>query len=43
MREIMKAVKDNYGTDNCLQLKKNGVSCDEIIDYIDALLENVAK
>ncbi|WP_027308442.1 C-GCAxxG-C-C family (seleno)protein [Caloramator sp. ALD01] len=43
MREIMKNVKESYGTDNCIQLKKNGVSCDEIIDYIDNLLENVLK
>lgn len=39
----MKNVKESYGTDNCIQLKKNGVSCDEIIDYIDNLLENVVK
>ncbi|CDF58591.1 C-GCAxxG-C-C family (seleno)protein [Thermobrachium celere] len=43
MKEIMKAVKENYNTDNCLVLKRNGVSCDEIINFVDDLLNEVNK
>ncbi|WP_070110235.1 C-GCAxxG-C-C family (seleno)protein [Clostridium acetireducens] len=31
--EIMKSVKEKYGTYNCRDLKKKGVSCEEIIDF----------
>ncbi|MCY6370016.1 C-GCAxxG-C-C family (seleno)protein [Clostridium ganghwense] len=32
-REIMNRIKEDYGTFNCKELKKKGVSCQEIIEY----------
>ena len=32
-KEIMNKVKEKYGTFECLELKKKGVSCNEIIEY----------
>lgn len=32
-KEIMDKVREKYGTFQCIELKKNGVSCDEIIEY----------
>ncbi|KYH34199.1 putative redox-active protein [Clostridium tepidiprofundi DSM 19306] len=41
-REIMSRVKEEYGTYECLELKKKGVSCSEIIKYTyDVLQEYV--
>jgi C_GCAxxG_C_C family probable redox protein len=33
VKELMINVKEKYGTELCRDLKKNGVSCAEIIDY----------
>ncbi|MGH4125408.1 MAG: C-GCAxxG-C-C family (seleno)protein [Clostridium sp.] len=39
---IMNKVKEKYGTFECLELKKKGVSCNEIIEYTyNALREYV--
>lgn len=38
-REIMGKIKENYGTFSCIELKKNGVSCDEIIEYSYEILK----
>lgn len=32
-KELMNKVKEKYGTFECLELKKKGVSCGEIIEY----------
>lgn len=32
-KEVINKVKEKYGTIECAQLKKNKVSCDEIIDF----------
>ncbi|MBU3216551.1 C-GCAxxG-C-C family protein [Clostridium estertheticum] len=32
-REIINKVKEKYGTLECIELKKKGVACDEIIKY----------
>ncbi|MBC2581724.1 C-GCAxxG-C-C family (seleno)protein [Clostridium sp. DJ247] len=32
-KQLMEAVKEKYGTEICRDLKKNGVSCAEIIEY----------
>ena len=41
-RVIMNKVQEKYGTYECIALKKQGVSCDEIIAYTYQLLnENV--
>ena len=40
-KEIIDNVKEKYGTLECRALKKNGVSCDEIIKYTyDMLMEH---
>jgi C_GCAxxG_C_C family probable redox protein len=39
-RELMNRVRDKYNSEICLDLKKNKVSCSEIIDFsYDALKE----
>jgi C_GCAxxG_C_C family probable redox protein len=32
-KSIMNKINDKYGTFDCIELKKNRVSCDEIIEY----------
>lgn len=40
-REIINKVKEKYGTLECIELKKKGVACEEIIKFAyDALKEN---
>lgn len=38
-KEIMNKVEEKYGTFQCLELKKNGVSCDNIIEYTYNILK----
>lgn len=38
-RGLMRQIKEKYGTYECIELKKKGVSCDEIIAYSYALLQ----
>lgn len=33
VNELMKSIKTKYGTEICIDLKKSGVSCEEIVDY----------
>jgi C_GCAxxG_C_C family probable redox protein len=41
-RELMNKVKEKYGTLKCMELKKNGVACNEIIQYAyDILAESI--
>jgi DNA helicase IV len=35
----MNKIKEDYGTFNCIELKKNGVSCSEIIEYAYEVLK----
>lgn len=42
-KEIMNKVKEKYGTFECLELKKKGVSCSEIIEYTYDILKNSIK
>lgn len=42
VRELMNKVKEKYGTFQCIELKKKGVSCNEIIQYAyDILAESI--
>ena len=38
-RGLMRQIKEKYGTYECIELKKKGVSCDEIISYSYQLLQ----
>ncbi|MCI1945749.1 C-GCAxxG-C-C family (seleno)protein [Clostridium luticellarii] len=38
-KEVMNRIKEKYGTFQCLELKKKGVSCDEIIEYAYDILK----
>ncbi|MCY6355599.1 C-GCAxxG-C-C family (seleno)protein [Clostridium sp. ZS2-4] len=38
-KEVMNKIKEDYGTFNCIELKKNGVSCTEIIEYTYEILK----
>lgn len=40
-RDLMNRVKEKYGTYECLALKKQGVSCDEIIAYMEQQLNEI--
>ncbi|NEZ46431.1 oxidoreductase [Clostridium niameyense] len=32
-KKVMSKIKEDYGTFDCIELKKKGVTCDEIIEY----------
>ena len=38
-RGLMRQIKEKYGTYECIELKKKGVTCDEIIAYSYQLLQ----
>ncbi|URZ04579.1 C-GCAxxG-C-C family (seleno)protein [Clostridium felsineum] len=41
-REIINQIKERYGTTQCIELKKKGVTCDEIIEFsYDILDKNI--
>lgn len=40
-KELMMNIKERYGTELCRDLKKNGVSCAEIIDYTYETLNKI--
>lgn len=40
-KELMMDIKQKYGTEICKDLKKNGVSCAEIIDYTYEVLNKL--
>ncbi len=42
-KEIITKVKEKYGTLECIELKKKGVLCDEIIEYAYMLLSDYTK
>lgn len=42
-KEIINKVKEKYGTLECIELKKKGVTCDEIIEYAYNILNEYAK
>ncbi|MBW6411208.1 C-GCAxxG-C-C family (seleno)protein [Clostridium weizhouense] len=42
-REVINKVKEKYGTIECIELKKKGVSCDEIIKYAYDILKEYSK
>lgn len=42
-KEIMKKVREEYNTEICANLKKNKVSCSEIIDFSYNALKEVLK
>jgi len=42
-KEIMNKIKEKYGTYECLELKKKGVSCNEIIEYTYNILNEYIK
>lgn len=42
-KEIMNKVKEKYGTFECLELKKKGVSCNEIIEYTYNMLREYVE
>lgn len=42
-KEIITKVREKYGTLECIELKKNGVTCTEIIEYAYGLLKEYTK
>ena len=40
-KELMINIKEKYGTELCRDLKKKGVSCDEIIEYTYGTLNKI--
>jgi C_GCAxxG_C_C family probable redox protein len=42
-KEIINKVKEKYGTLECIELKKKGVSCAEIINYAYSILKECEK
>ncbi|WP_246615516.1 C-GCAxxG-C-C family protein [Clostridium thailandense] len=40
-KELMMDIKEKYGTKICKDLKKNGISCAEIIDYTYEVLNEL--
>lgn len=42
-KEIINQIKGKYGTIECVQLKKNGVTCDAIIEYAYNVLNECVK
>lgn len=42
-KEIVTKVKEKYGTLECIVLKKNGISCGEIIKYTYDILKEYIK
>lgn len=42
-KEIMNRIKEKYGTFECIELKKKGVSCNEIIEYAYEVLNEYVK
>ena len=42
-KEIMNKIKEKYGTFECLELKKKGVSCNEIIEYAYNMLKEYVE
>lgn len=42
-KEIVTKVKEKYGTLECIELKKNGISCGEIIKYTYDILKEYIK
>lgn len=42
-KEIITQVKEKYGTLECIELKKKGVTCTEIIEYAYGLLKEQIK
>lgn len=42
-KDIVNKVKEKYGTLECIELKKNGVSCADIIEYTYEVLNESMK
>ncbi len=42
-KEIMSKIKEKYGTFECIELKKKGVSCSEIIEYAYNILKECVE
>ncbi|MCC9295119.1 C-GCAxxG-C-C family (seleno)protein [Clostridium sp. MT-14] len=42
-KEVINKVKEKYGTFECSELKKKGISCDEIIEYAYDILREYIK
>ncbi|MBZ9692445.1 MULTISPECIES: C-GCAxxG-C-C family protein [unclassified Clostridium] len=42
-REVITKVKEKYGTLECIELKKKGIPCDEMIKYTYDLLKEYSK
>lgn len=42
-KEVMNKISEKYGTFECKQLKKQGVSCNEIIEYAYKVVEEYVK
>lgn len=43
VHKLMTTIKEKYSTELCRELKANGVSCAEIIDYSYEVLKDVLK
>ncbi|AOR24155.1 C-GCAxxG-C-C family (seleno)protein [Clostridium taeniosporum] len=42
-KEVITKVKEKYGTLECIELKKKGITCDEMIKYTYDLLKEYSK
>lgn len=42
-RDVVTKVKEKYGTLECIELKKKGITCDEMIKYTYDLLKEYSK
>lgn len=42
-KEVMSKIAEKYGTFECKELKKQGVSCNEIIEYAYKVVEEYVK
>jgi len=42
-KEVINKVKEEYGTIECVELKKKGVTCDEIIKFTYDILSDYTK
>lgn len=42
-KDVMNKINEKYGTFECRELKKNGISCDEIIGYTYEIIKEYVK
>ncbi|MGL5051276.1 MAG: C-GCAxxG-C-C family protein, partial [Fusobacteriaceae bacterium] len=43
VNELMKSVKEKYKSEICLDLKKSGVDCSDIVEFVYQELDRILK